>query len=150
MSGGTERSPDNFRLGIVVVLAVAAVLMYILDTRSDQGMAREREQVPPSARTGVQTAVDSMLNLYGIPRSSVRTWNVLSNDRRPIRVAQQIEVPRAFPSLVFNARLQRMLEPMDAHVFATERSRDNIVTMHIVWHGQTIRSLTFSQTGRTE
>lgn len=146
MNGPGGKPPGNFRLGIMLVLTVAAVLLYFLDTRSGETAIRGVEQVSPSTRNGVQAIVDSMLERYGIPRSSVRTWNVLSLDKKPIRVAQQIEVSRAFPSLVFNAQLQRLLEPIEAHVFATERSRDNIVTMHIVWHSQTIRSLTFSLT----
>jgi hypothetical protein len=103
-------------------------------------------EVPPAISTGVQSIVDTMLQRYGIPRSSVRTWNVLSLDRKPVRVAQQVEVSRDFPSLVFNDQLQRMLEGIEAHVFATERSKDNIVTMHIVRRGQTIRSIAFSLT----
>ncbi len=150
MSGPGGNAPGTVRLGIVVVLAVAAVLLYILDMRSGETAARVPEQVSPSARNEVQAIVDSMLKQYGIPRSSVRTWNVLSLDKKPIRVAQQVEVSRAFPSLVFNAQLQRLLEPIQAHVFATERSRDNIVTMHIVWHGRTIRSLTLSLTRKEE
>ncbi len=136
------KPPGNVRLGIVVVLTVMAVLLYLLDTRSGETVVRGVGQASPSTRDGVQAIVDSLLTQYGIPRSSVRTWNILSVDKRPIRVAQQIEVPRAFPSLIFNAQLQRLLEPIEAHVFATERSSDNIVTMHIVWRGQTVRSLT--------
>jgi hypothetical protein len=147
MKGRGEKPPGNFRLGIMVVLAVAAVLLYSLDTRSGEKAARGGEEVLPSTRDGVQAAVDSMMKQYGIPRSSVRTWNILSLDKKPIRVVQRIEVSRTFPSLVFNAQLQRLLEPTGAHVFATERSRDNIVTMHVVWHGRTIRSLTLSLTG---
>ncbi len=146
MSGPEGKPPGGLRLGIMVVLAVAAVLLYYLETRSEEAGARGAEPVSPSARNGVQAIVDSMLRQYGIPRSSVRTWNILSLDKKPIRVAQQVEVSRAFPTLVFNAQMQRLLEPIEAHVFATERSRDNIVTMHIVWHGRTIRSLTLSLT----
>jgi hypothetical protein len=91
-----------------------------------------------------------MFNRYGISRSSVRTWNVLSADRKPLRVVQQIRVSREFPSLIFNDQLQRLLEPVEARVFATERSRENIVTMHIVHHGQTLRSLAFSMEEKAE
>jgi len=144
MNGPAGKGPGNLRLGAVIVLALTAVLLYTVDTRPAEPIARGAEQISPSVKAAVHAIVDSMLNRYGIPRSSVRTWNVLSIDKRPIRMAQQIEVPRAFPSLVFNAQLQRILEPTEAHVFATERSKDNTVTMHIVWHGQTIRSLAFT------
>lgn len=150
MNGPAGKQPGNLRLGAVIVLTLAAVLLYTLDTSPAEPAARRAEQISPSAKTALHAIVDSMLNRYGVPRSAVRTWNVLSIDRRPIRMAQQIEVPRAFPSLVFNAQMQRMLEPIEAHVFATERSKDNTVTMHIVWHGQTIRSLAFSLTQTEE
>ncbi len=150
MNRAGENRPGSVRVGVVVVLTLAAVLLSILDTHPGETVVRGSERISPSVRAGVQAVVDSLLSRYGINRSSVRTWNVLSADRKPIRIAQQIEVPRSFPSLVFNAQLQRLLEPMEAHVFATERSRDNIVTMHIVCHGQTIRSLAFSLTQKEE
>lgn len=147
-SGG--KGPGNVRLGAVIVLTLAAVLLSYLDSRRAPVSAREAEHPSPLAGPEVQAIVDSMLNRYGISRSSVRVWNILSLDRKPIRIAEQIEVPRAFPSLVFNAQLQKMLEPHSARVFATERSRDNVVTMHIVRRGKTIRSLAFSLTRSEE
>jgi hypothetical protein len=136
----------NVRLIVVIVLTVAAVLLYYFDAHSAGAVVQRPAQLPPALSAGVQSIVDTMLQRYGIPRSSVRTWNVLSVDRKPLRVAQQIEVSRNFPSLIFNDQLQRMLEGIEARVFATERSRDNIVTMHIVRRGQTIRSIAFSLT----
>ncbi len=150
MNGPGRTPPGNLRLVLVIVLTAVAVLLYLLDTRSGETAVRGAGQVSPSVRDVVEANVDSMLNRYGIPRSSVRTWSILSVDRKPIRVVQRVEVTRAFPSLVFNAQLQRLLEPIEAHVFATERSRDNIVTMHIVWHGRTIRSLTLSLTRKED
>jgi hypothetical protein len=131
---------------IVIVLTVVAVLLYFFDAHSAGAVAQQPVAIPPAVNAGVQSIVDTMLQRYGIPRSSVRTWNVLSVDKKPLRAVQQIEVSRDFPSLIFNDQLQRMLEPIAAHVFATERSRDNIVTMHIVHRGQTIRSIAFSLT----
>jgi hypothetical protein len=36
-----------------------------------------------------------------------------------------------------------MLAPFGAHVVGTERTRENTVTMHIVWAGTTVRSMAF-------
>jgi hypothetical protein len=150
MNTPAKRRPGNTRIAVVIVLALVAVILYALDTHPAALMARGRERPSPSLNEGIQAAVDSMFNRYGISRSSVRTWNVLSADRKPLRVVQQIRVSREFPSLIFNDQLQRLLEPVEARVFATERSRENIVTMHIVHHGQTLRSLAFSMEEKAE
>jgi hypothetical protein len=150
MTAPVESRPGNIRVAVVIVLALAAVVLYYLDTHPAAFMTKERPQLSASLNDGIQAVVDTMFGRYGIARSSVRMWNVLSAEKKPMRVVQQIQVPREFPSLIFNDQLQRLLEPMEARVFATERSRDNIVTMHIVHHGETIRSLAFSMVGVEE
>jgi hypothetical protein len=132
------------RLAVVIVLTVAAALLLSREAQSPPPAQSRSASLTPSISGGIQAAVDSMMRRYSIPRSAVRTWNVLSLEKKVLRVAQQIEVSRDFPSLVFNDQLQRMLEPVEAHVVATERLKDNSVTMHIVCGGRTVRSLVFS------
>ena len=150
MTAPVERRPGRIRLAVVMVLALAAVGLSYLDMHPAVLMAEARPQLSASLNERTQAVVDTMFGRYGISRASVRTWNVLSVEKKPMRVAQQIQVPREFPSLIFNDQLQRLLEPMGARVFATERSKDNIVTMHIVHHGQTIRSLAFFMVEKEE
>jgi len=136
--------PVTVRLAAALVMTVAAALLLFLDVQSPPATQSRSASISPAASGGIQAAVDSMLRRHGISRSAVRTWNVLSLEKKVLRVAQQIEVPRDFPSLVFNDQLQRMLEPVEAHVVATERLKDNSVTMHIVCGGRTVRSLVFT------
>jgi hypothetical protein len=150
MNSPAGNRTGNTRVAVVIVLVLVAVVLYYLDAHPVALMAGGRPQLSSSLNDGIEAAVDTMFSRYGISRSSVRTWNVLSADKKPLRVAQQIQVPRGFPSLVFNDQLQRLLEPVEARVFATERSRDNIVTMHIVLHGQTVRSLAFTMVEKEE
>jgi hypothetical protein len=150
MSMASGVRPVTVRLAAALVMTVAAALLLFLDVQSPPRAQSRSASFSPAASGGIQAAVDSMLRRYGISRSAVRTWNVLSREKKVVRVAQQIEVSRDFPSLVFNDQLQRMLEPVEAHVVATERLKDNSVTMHIVCGGRTVRSLVFALTDSPE
>jgi hypothetical protein len=99
--------------------------------------------VAPAELAGMQEAIDTLLARHGIAQASVRTWRVLSPDRKPLRVEQRIAVPREFLSLVFNNELNTILAPFGSHVVGTERTRENTVTLHIVRGGYTVRSMAF-------
>jgi hypothetical protein len=88
-------------------------------------------------------AVDSTLTQHGIGPSAVRTWQVRTADKRFTRSERRVEVGPDFLTLQFNHDLQRRLEPLGARVVATERARENIVTMYIVVEGQTVSSIQF-------
>ena len=74
----------------------------------------------------------------------MRTRRILSLEKKPIRIEQRIPVPREFPTLIVNYRLQELLEPAGARVFGTERTKDGVVTLHILAGGITVRSLAFA------
>jgi len=94
-------------------------------------------------REGIGSSVDSLFVLYGIERGNVRTWQVRIPDRPAVRTEQRIAVPRGFVSVRFNHELNRAVRPFWARVVATERIREDIVTMHIVRAGRTVRSMVF-------
>jgi hypothetical protein len=133
------------RMILAAALGACAVLLFVGDRfvggpeRGGRGFAF----VPVREQAGIEEVVDTLLARHGIPQSAVRTWRVLSLDKKPIRLEQRIMVSREFLSLVFNGELNIMLAPFGAHVVGTERTRENTVTMHIVWAGTTVRSMAF-------
>lgn len=98
----------------------------------------------PATLAAISAAVDTLLHEYGVNPSLIRTRRILSPEKKPIRVEQRIPVPREFPTLVVNYRLQELLEPAGAQVFGTERTKDGIVTLHVMAGGVTVRSLAFA------
>jgi hypothetical protein len=133
---------------LAAVLGACAILLFVADrllgsvAPSPAGYA----SIAPAEGEGMQEAIDTLLAHHGVPRSSVRTWRVLSPDRKPLRVEQRIAVPPEFVSLVFNNELNSILAPFGAHVVGTERTRENTVTLHIVLGGYTVRSMAFVMT----
>ena len=147
----TDRPPEGVlrrRMILAALLGAAALILFLI----------ERLVMPVSAgapaaaiaaggeQAAFQEAIDTLLIRHGIARSSVRTWRVLSIDKKPIRLEQRVAVPREFRSLVFNAELKERLGPLGAHVVATERTREQTVTVHIVHRGMTVRSIAFVTT----
>jgi hypothetical protein len=88
--------------------------------------------------------VDTLLRQHLVDPALIRTRRILSAEKTPVRIEQRIPVPREFPTLIVNYRLQELLEPVGARVFGTERTRDGVVTLHVIAGGIAVRSLAFA------
>jgi hypothetical protein len=133
------------RLKIAGVLAALAILLFAADrlfpsSAVDSTLLRENER---TAGLAAGRALDSLFVRCGIDRGSIATWQVFSAERKFMRVEQRVVVPPDFVSLQFNHDLAELVAPLDLRVVGTERAKENIVTMHIVQSGLTIRSVTF-------
>jgi hypothetical protein len=131
------------RVLIAVALGLVVLVLLFLDLLLQSPAPVRSYPLSSSMAASVQEAIDTLFDRYGIERSGIKTWRILSAAKKPVRVEQRIPVTKEFPSLVFNFELQRMLQPLGAQVFATERSKDNIVTMHVIHGGLTVRSMAF-------
>jgi len=134
------RSAYGARLGLAAALGCGALVLSIALTS-----ARRAPRPAGSDAGGACAAiVDSLLGRYGVDRDGIRTWAAKAGGEPTGRIEEHIPVPASFRSLEFNHALARRLAPLGMSVVATERSRDNAVTMHIVRGGVTIRSLAFA------
>jgi hypothetical protein len=131
------------RLLSASILACAALVL------TAAGMIRggTHRTVDPAARraaeSGIAAALDSLFPAFGIDAGTVRSWKATAAGGPTGRIEARIKVPPGFRSLEFNHALARRIAPFGAGVVATERSKENTVTMHIVRDGMTIRSLSF-------
>jgi hypothetical protein len=143
----TDGAPRRRAL-VAIALGAVALLLFLVERLATPALpgAPGRKLAAGGEQAAFQEVVDTLLGRHGIPKSAVRTWRVLSVDKKPIRLEQRVAVPREFPSLVFNAELNQRLAPLGAHVVATERTREQTVTMHIVQGGMTVRSIAFVTT----
>jgi hypothetical protein len=148
MKGNEEEGGMQRKMILAAALGAAAILLFVADHLLGSAMPARGgyASMAPVERAEMQGAIDTLLSRHGIPRASVRTWRVLSPDRKLLRVEQRIAVPREFLSLVFNNELNSILAPFGAHVVGTERTRENTVTLHIVQGGFTVRSMAFVMT----
>ncbi len=126
-------------LAALAIVFVGLVIAVFLRRAPSAGMGGD----PVARAAQIARALDSTLARYGIERSDVRTWQVRTPVKRFARMEQRVMVGPDFLSLQFNHDLQKRLEPLGARVVATERARENIVTMHIVDDGMTVRSIAF-------
>jgi hypothetical protein len=143
-----EESRLQRKMILAAALGACAVLLFVADRlvggsgAAGGGIA----SVPAAEQAGMEEVVDTLLARHGIPQSAVRTWRVLSSDKKPLRIEQRIAVSKDFLSLVFNNELNTRLAPFGGHVVGTERTRENTVTLHIVRGGTTVRSVAFVMT----
>jgi hypothetical protein len=140
-----DRDPLELKaIGAGLLLCCALVLLAV-DQMSPIPSHKEEvgSSAVPRVREGINRAVDSLLVLYGIDQSAVRTWQVTMPDKRVARMEQRIIVSPQFASVRFNHDLNTAVGAFQARVAATERVKENSVTMHIVRSGRTIRSMAF-------
>jgi hypothetical protein len=100
-------------------------------------------EVPASTNEAVEHAVSALLAGNGVEPRRVRTWRVGSPRHQEFRIEQLVRVSPDFVSIEFNRALSAALAPHDIRVSATERTRERTVTMHLVFGGAVIRTLTF-------
>ena len=134
--------PIRNRALLAAALAVVAAVLFLLGRSATPGDADRALMVRNELRP-VHILLDSLLREYGVARVNVRSWQVQTPDRRFLRTERRITVPPEFVSVRFNRDLNRALEGTGTRAVATERTRENTVTMHIKDGSTIIESITF-------
>jgi hypothetical protein len=138
----TYRSLRN-RVILAAGLAVCAVLLYAADfmftPESDSSRAVELRP----ALQEINAVVDTLLLRYHIAKGWVKTWQVQTAQKKFLRVERRVFVPPDFISVNFNHDLARMVADYGATAVATERTKENSVTMHIKKDNSIIQSISF-------
>ncbi len=132
------------RLLIASGLALCALALTAAGKIAGGTSRAETPAARRSAEAGIARAIDSLCPLYGIDRGLIRTWKATAAGEPTGRIEEKIPVGPGFRSLEFNHALSSGIAPFGAGVVATERSKENSVTMHIVCGGVTVRSLSFA------
>ena len=136
--------PLRRRLVIASGLALCAILLTAAGLITGGGSRPfETPAGRKAAEAGIAAAIDSLCHLYAIDARLVRTWKASAAGEPTGRIEEKIPVDPGFRSLEFNHALAARVAPFGAGVVATERSKENSVTMHVVRGGATIRSLWF-------
>jgi hypothetical protein len=125
-------------LALCAILLTAAGLITGEESRPSETPAGRK-----AAEAGIAAAIDSLCHLYAIDARLVRTWKASAAGEPTGRIEEKIPVDPGFRTLEFNHALAVRIAPFGAGVVATERSKENSVTMHVVRGGATIRSLWF-------
>ncbi len=131
------------KAALAATLGAISLLLFVGDRFAGPREEQSLKALPAEDAAGIQEVIDTLLPRYGVDRALVKIWRVTTPDKTPVRIEQRIPVHADFLSLVFNHDLNRRLAPYGAHVIATERTKENTITMHIVRGGRTIRSMAF-------
>jgi|GEM_PF-5077823 len=140
LSGALRR-----RLVIASGLALCALALTAAGRIAGANSRRETPAGARAADAGITRAIDSLCQSFGIDRGLIKTWKATAAGAPTGRIEEKIPVAAGFRSLEFNHALSAGIAPFGAGVVATERSKENSVTMHIVCEGVTVRSLSFVQ-----
>lgn len=134
------------RLLIAGILVLLAAALTVADRLVEAGPSTVVNNFAAAHEGGKQinAAVDALLDQYALGPKAITTWKVMTPDRKLLRLEQRIVVPHDFASVEFNHKLNQQILPYGARVAATERSKENTVTMHIVNDGVIIRTISFA------
>lgn len=131
------------RMTAVALLAIILLALLVVGWISPGERTRGEPPADPQVLASIGRAVDSLLTSYGIPPARVTTWRAGVTGRTFTRVVQRVYVSRDFVGFSFNHDLASAIAGFDANVVGTERTRENILTLHVVRRGVTIRSISF-------
>lgn len=131
----------NPRLLLLGGLAAAALLLALL---LFGGGGRVLSPVPSEATMqGIDRTVKELLAAYGVPEGSVRTRTVKAGQGGFRRVERRATVPWDFVTVQFNRDLNDRLGPFDGRSFATERTRENTVSVHVLAAHTVVQTVLF-------
>jgi len=131
----------KMRLMLAGALAVCALVLFAFERYTSTG---GRTGVRAGSTEAAITAdIDALLQRENIRREWIRSRQVKTPEKKFIRLERRVFVPRSFLSLKFNLELSRQLARYGARVVATEHTRENIVTMHVIVAGLIVQSLAF-------
>lgn len=143
MSVGTANTGWGWKGRVIVVLLLSCALLLLRGAlpgaSEDQGPIAG--DLPTEITAGLKAAVDSVLVRYGLDTRTVKTWRVQARGGRTFRIEQRVAVPADFNTLQFNRDVNMAVSSLDSRVVATERTKERIVTLHIVREHVTVRSL---------
>ncbi len=133
------------KLVLASTLALLAIGLMVADRLRAGDSPAVNDFAAAHADAGqINAVVDTMLQRYAVDLRAITTWKVQTPDKKLLRMEQRVVVPHEFPSVKFNYELNQQLLPLAARIAATERSKENVVTMHVVSHGVIIRSMSFA------
>jgi hypothetical protein len=138
-------SAIRWRVVAVGMLVTGSLVLFMANRVTEKiekkSALREAQSHPLSKP--IANAIDTLLHRYQIKNRWVKSWNVLTPDRRLIRSERRVYVPPRFISLDFNHDLSRELARFDARVVATERTKESTVSMHVIVEGMIVESIIF-------
>jgi hypothetical protein len=146
MIAGDDTNRLKRRLMIAGVLAFLGVALTLADRFVPPGSNAVVNDFAAAHADSKQinAAIDALLGRYLIEPRAMTTWRVTTPDKKFLRLEQRIVVPYGFATVEFNHQLSQEVLPFGARVAATERSRENVVTMHVVKNGVIIRTIAFA------
>jgi len=133
-------------LKIAGALAIVAVALTLVDRLLAAGTDKIVNDFSGAHAGGAQinAAIDAVLGRYPIEPKSVSSWKVMTPDKKFLRLEQRIVMPYDFAAVQCNHELSREILPFGGRIAATERSRENVVTMHVLNQGVIIRTISFA------
>ncbi len=129
------------KLLIVGLLVVAIVLLFALEGSLISGP--KHETVVRYSNADLEEVLDKLFAQYDIDSRSIKRRSVKSPDKTLLRNEKTVEVPSSFISVNFNRDLSEAMQLRGLTVVATEKTRENKVTMHIKNDDVIVQSITF-------
>ena len=143
MNEDSGRTAPRRKMIIAGTLACTAAMLFLVEVSGSN--PDQRSDLYKVDLAHINDVVDNLLRRHGIDRDRVKMWYVRTPEKKFLRVARRVEVTPKFVSVTFNRELNEELVLRGLRVVATERTRENSVTMHIKKGGTIIQSITFTQ-----
>ena len=133
----------NWRTIVAGFLLGAAVLLGLLNMAADKMIARRLSPKPDEQAVlkKIDDVVEAALRELEPDRSKIRTRNVQTPGNAFSRVERSVRVAVDFLPLKFNQSLSHKLEFLGVRVIGSEKSKENITTLHLVRGGRIIQSI---------
>jgi hypothetical protein len=152
MKAGDLPEAIQRRLIVAGLLVIGALVLIPATRLADQSEkherggrsgARQTGHASQSVRKEIDAVIDTLLMKYRIEKEWVKSWQVQTPEKGFLRSERRVLVPPDFVSLSFNLDLNRMLSDYGARAIASERTKESIVTMHVVKESTVLETLSF-------
>jgi hypothetical protein len=120
------------RIVVSVLLAAAAVSLYVFSSQTTIPPPRAAECDFASVLDSIDKQVDAVLASYGVEPSSVKRKEFVEPEERFVRVERRVLIPPTVIPATVNRDLNLLARQYRGRAVATENLRENSVTIHIL------------------
>ena len=124
-----------------VLLAVAAVVLFILNREREVESPEELQKEFTLSSQAIDQEIDGILGKFGIERDWVQKKDVKGDDARFKRVERRVLIPPSVVPALVNREMNLLAHRFQGRAVATENLKENTVTIHILLHQSVIQTV---------
>ena len=129
------------RLGVSLVLAAAALSLFLMSRSAISTIERSKQALSPSLVASIDREIDSILSQFKIEKGWMRKNSFPIPNTIVYRIERRIAIPPSVQAVQMNVAMNAMAKRHNGRAVASENLKENSVTIHIEMQGYIVQTI---------